>query len=378
MKDERYMHHYSMNLKRFVLAVVMIIVCDIARAELVVFPATVPSNAGSQSTSLVVVYSSLDTSAARPLIASFQEINTDIAVHYHELQTLEIHERVVRETDQGAKSEDGSQTADVIISSAMDLQMKLANDGYAKRVAIDGIGNWPAWAKWRNTAFALTFEPAVMVYHKPSFEGIAIPRTRAALSQFLGENNDTYYGRIATYDIERSGLGFLFLARDEEHYRDIWKLVQAMGSAGVKLYSKSSAILQRVSDGRFAIGYNILGSYAKSWAEHNPDLGIILPSDHTVVMSRIALIPEAAKSPELGQKFLAFLMSKNGQEVMAQKSGIPALHPNLSSENSASALRARAGKQLRPIPVSPGLLVYLDQVKRARLIERWNEALRIR
>jgi iron(III) transport system substrate-binding protein len=27
--------------------------------------------------------------------------------------------------------------------------------------------------------------------------------------------------------------------------------------------------------------------------------------------------------------------------------------------------------------VSPGLMVYLDQVKRARLIERWNQALRL-
>ncbi|MEK1930761.1 MAG: ABC transporter substrate-binding protein, partial [Pararhizobium sp.] len=35
------------------------------------------------------------------------------------------------------------------------------------------------------------------------------------------------------------------------------------------------------------------------------------------------------------------------------------------------------GGQLRPVPVSPGLMVYLDQVKRARLIARWNEVLRL-
>jgi iron(III) transport system substrate-binding protein len=32
---------------------------------------------------------------------------------------------------------------------------------------------------------------------------------------------------------------------------------------------------------------------------------------------------------------------------------------------------------LKPVPVSPGLMVYLDQVKRARLIARWNEVLRL-
>jgi iron(III) transport system substrate-binding protein len=40
-------------------------------------------------------------------------------------------------------------------------------------------------------------------------------------------------------------------------------------------------------------------------------------------------------------------------------------------------MREMLGGQLRPVPVSPGLMVYLDQVKRARLIARWNEALRL-
>jgi iron(III) transport system substrate-binding protein len=365
VKDELFVHHKPMKFKNYILTIIVFCWSSVAMAEKVSFPAHNEQNS-------VVVYSSLDTSAARPLIEFYQETNPGISVIYHELQTLEIHERVVRETDEGIA------TADLVISSAMDLQMKLANDGYAKRVNFAEIANWPNWAKWRNTAFALTYEPAVMIYHKPSFDGIEIPKTRAALSQFLSNNNNSFYGRIATYDIERAGLGFLFLARDEEHYRDIWQLVQAMGSSGVKLYSKSSAILQRVADGRSAIGYNILGSYAKSWAEHNPDLGIILPTDHTVVMSRIALIPEAAESQQQGQKLLSFLMSRIGQEVLAKKSGIRALHPQLTDENTATSLRRKAGKQLRPIPVSPGLLVYLDQVKRARLIERWNKALRVR
>ncbi|MDP9632050.1 UNVERIFIED_ORG: hypothetical protein J2W85_004133 [Ensifer adhaerens] len=35
------------------------------------------------------------------------------------------------------------------------------------------------------------------------------------------------------------------------------------------------------------------------------------------------------------------------------------------------------GAQLRPVPVSPGLIVYLDQVKRSRLMARWNKVLRL-
>ncbi|MGI9423219.1 MAG: ABC transporter substrate-binding protein, partial [Hyphomicrobiaceae bacterium] len=47
----------------------------------------------------------------------------------------------------------------------------------------------------------------------------------------------------------------------------------------------------------------------------------------------------------------------------------------LSGPSTARALRAKLGAALRPIRVGPGLLVYLDQAKRQRLLKRWNAAL---
>ncbi len=349
--------------------------CLVFAQAMVVTPAVAQSLFAARDDSvapILTIYSSLDLAAAEPLIVAFQDENPSVTVHYHELQTVDIHERVLEEGDSG------DQTADLVISSAMDLQMKLANDGYARRLSLAHGERWPAWANWRDTAIALTYEPSVMIYHKPSFADGDVPRTRAALMDMLESEEDTIYGRIATYDIERAGVGFLFLARDSEHNRETWALVRAMGRSGVKLYSNSSSILERVADGRFAIGYNILGSYATAWAARNPDLGIILPTDYTIIMSRIALVPEAARDPGLGTRFLDFLMSQRGQELMAAEANLPALHPQVTGPNTASALRAQAGDALRPISVSPALLVYLDQVKRARFINHWNDALRLR
>ncbi len=336
-----------------------------ARAESIFFPA----KADATNSRVLTIYGALDEEIARPLIARYQAENPSIAVDYSELQTQEIYARVIDESDQGGP------TADLVFSSAMDLQVKLANDGYASSLDLPAARFLPDWATWRNTAFGVTFEPAVIIYHKSSFAGRSPPRTRAALTSYLYETEDDIYGRIGTYDIERAGIGLFFLARDQEHYRDIWQLVQAMGSAGVKLYSNSSAILERVADGRFALGYNILGSYAASWAAENPEIGIILPEDYTVVMSRIGLVPRAARSPGLGASFLDFLISRNGQEVISRDLRLPALHPDLTGENTAAGLRAEAQGRLRPVPVTPGLVVYLDQVKRERLINRWNAAL---
>lgn len=321
------------------------------------------------SPTILTIYSSLDESVSLPLIQAYQKQFENVEIHYHDLQSLDIYERVIQESDAGQG------TADLVLSSAMDLQVKLANDGYAENLGTQ-MPPWPHWAKWRNSAYGLTFEPSVIVYHKPSFLQIKPPANRAELIKLLSAGDDPLFNRTATYDIERSGLGFLFLARDTEHDRKIWQLVNALGSAGVKLFSNSSAILERVADGRLALGYNILGSYAQAWANKFPDLGIIFPEDYTVVMSRIALVPKEARQPQLGRQMLTFLMSSQGQLIMAQDLQLPALHPEIDGQNTASAFRSKYGARLRPIPIGPGLVAYLDQVKRARFIDRWNKALR--
>lgn len=328
-----------------------------------------PAPSGGANARAVTVYSSLDAPINAPMIAAFQKVHPDIAVRYEDMLTGEIYDRIVAETDAGRP------TADVAFSSAMDLQVKLANDGYAQQSDLSLSARWPRWANWRNTAYALTFEPAVFVYHKPSFAGRPVPQTRGELIDYLKANADAEHGRFGTYDIERAGVGFLFLSRDQEQYPDIWDLVQALGAAGVKLYSTTSAIVERVADGRFVFGYNILGSYAADWARRNPDLGIVLPRDYTVVMARIGLVPKAAAAPDLGRLYLEFFMSAEGQRVLAEQMGIPAINPEVTGENTAAAMRAALGAQLRPVPVGPGLMVYLDQAKRSRLIDRWNRTL---
>ncbi len=337
-----------------------------AVAEIGQFPAV----NGDADARTLIIYSSLDLPFARALIQGFQQANPDVAVRYEELLTGDVYQRIVDETDAGKP------TADLAYSSAMDLQVKLANDGYAQEADLPLSDRWPRWANWRNTAYALTFEPAVFVYHKPSFEGREPPSTRGQFVEFIQGNPSEAQGRIATYDIERSGVGFLFMTRDQEQFPDIWSTISLFGEVGIKLYSTSSAILERVADGRVVLGYNILGSYAADWATRHPTVGLVLPKDYTIVMSRIALVPRAAASPDLGKRYLNYSMSAEGQSIMAREMQIAAVNPDVAGENTASAMQLAIGAQLRPVPVSPGLLVYLDQVKRNRLITRWNQALR--
>jgi iron(III) transport system substrate-binding protein len=322
-------------------------------------------------TPTAIIYGSADIGAFSPVIEAFQQENPFIQIEYHQLQTLEMYDMTL---SQRAKDEPN---ADLIISSSMDLQMKLANDGYAIPHQSSQTQALPQWARWRNEAFAVTQEPAVIAYNRAFFreQGIEPPRTRDDFIELLIKHDDLFSERITTYDIERSGVGFLFLARDERFFPGIWDFVRTLGQAKVKLYSNTSPMLEKIADGQVVLGYNLLGSYAETFSHRNPNLGVILPDDFIVVYSRIAIIPRAARNPDLGARFLDFMLSIKGQSVLQNDGNFNPVRADVPQSPFSSLIFDRYGERVRSFPVGPGLLVYLDQSKRERFIRRWQDAL---
>lgn len=341
------------------LVLLLVLLAPAALAQQVVLPAPGPESAR------IVIYSSLDTPQALPLIAAWQGTNPGTTVVYEDLLASEIAARVEAETRAGQP------TADLVFLSAMDLAVKLANDGYAQPVDVPDAVLWPDWANWRDTAFALTAEPAVFVYYRPAFPGGA-PLTRAELIRWL---RATPEATIGTYDIARSAVGFLLHARDRAHFFDIGELTQAMGRAGVRLFPTSQDVIDRVARGELAFGYNVLGAYAEDQSARLPDLGVVRPRDFTVLLSRVALVPRAAANPAGGTDFLAFLMSAEGQRLLADRLRLSVVSPAVTGPASMAALVASDGGWLRPVPVGPGLLAYLDQASRAAILADWTRAL---
>ena len=317
----------------------------------------------------VVIYSSTDQDVFTHVIEGFQRTHAGMAVVYFDLNTLDIHERILEE------ARTGMGRGDLVLSSAIDLQIKLVNDGLASPYRSPVTERLPPWALWRDEAFGFTFEPVVIVYNKDRVPAGDVPRTRYDLARLLGNRAETYFGKVATYDPERSGAGFLFVTQDARESEIIWALARSLGANGVKLYNNTGAILDRIATGQFLIGYNVLGSYALARARKNPAIGIVFPEDYALVMSRIALIPKSAPHPDMARKFLNYLLSENGQRIIAERSNLYAIHPDVGGEVTAAALRAKVGDALRPIRVGPGLLVYLDRAKRQIFLKRWRRAL---
>jgi iron(III) transport system substrate-binding protein len=270
-------------------------------------------------------------------------------------------------------------TADILWSSAMDLQFSLVNAGHAQTYSSPEISKLPAWAVWNNVAFATTYEPIVIVYNKRLLAADEIPQTHSDLARLLTEKHDRFAGKVVTYNIERSGLGFLLAIQDERASPEFWQLIKAMGSAAVRLEATSEAILKRVAAGNDLIGYNVLGSYAGIEAKKNSSLGYVYPKDYTLVVTRIMFIGEKATNPNAARLWVDYVLSKRGQTVLATRANLFSLRPDVEGENTAAGLTKALGENLKAIPLGPDLIASLpDQSKRAQFLRQWQQAVAMR
>lgn len=152
-----------------------------------------------------------------------------------------------------------------------------------------------------------------------------------------------------------------------------WDLVKAFGARAVELETSTSVMVQRIASGKDYLGYNLIGSYALTRARRDPSIGVVLPSDYTLVMSRIALISKTAAHPNAARLWLDYLLSKRGQAVLSARSELFSIRSDVAGEFTAATLRAKLGTTLRAIAVGPALLVYLDRAKQAEFLRRWQK-----
>ncbi|MCP1366338.1 extracellular solute-binding protein, partial [Halomonas sp. BBD48] len=170
--------------------------------------------------------------------------------------------------------------------------------------------------------------------------------------------------------------GYTYAVEEARLSPRYWELVAALGGVEADLVGTTQEMLDGLAEGRYLIGYNLLGSYAQGFAEDHPELEVVIPSDYALVMQRLAFLPRSADNPEAARRFFDYLLSEQGQRVISERTPLGAVHPALEGPGSASALRNRLGEALRPIRLGPGLLATLDRLKREALLARWNREFR--
>jgi iron(III) transport system substrate-binding protein len=301
-----------------------------------------------QATTLSII-SSTDTDLFAPLIEAFVSRTPDVAIEYLVTGTADIDRRFRSSPDM----------FDIAISSAMDLQFKLTNDGYALK--LEGVSH-PAWAQWRQSLFAFTSEPAAIVINRAAFEGWPIPQSRQDLIEALRARPEAFRGRIGTYDVRQSGLGYLFATQDARASETFWRLMEVMGGLEAQLYCCSGDMIEDLTNGTIAVAYNVLGSYAEARAESQDTLEIVLPSDFPTTMMRTALVSRETDQPAAAEQFIQFLVTYQSGPSDAART-LPPLRDRESGTERAT------------IALEPALMTFLDTLKRAKFLSEWESAL---
>jgi len=261
-------------------------------------------------------------------------------------------------------------TADFIWSSAMDLQEKLINDGYAQPYSSPEMPYLPSWAHWQNLGYGVTLEPVAIVYNRHFLNDKEMPNTHAGLRELLRSQSDKFSGRVALYDPEKSEVGMLFLAQDIRVTRDSWNLFDTFGALNARTYPTSSEILRNLISGNQWIGYDVIASYAVDIQKTHPELVIVYPSDYVLTMSRVGFITANAKHPNAAKLFLDFLLSRKGQ-IDLKNHGMGSVRADIGVPKGQAQLDAVRTQAIR---IGPGLLSDLDSLVRAQFLRRWRQS----
>ena len=256
----------------------------------------------------------------------------------------------------------------------MDLQVKLVDDGQALAYKSPEAGKLPAWAVYKNQAYGTTYEPAVFIYNKRLVAADEVPQDHVAFTKLINTKVDKFKGKVTTYDIEKSGVGFMFVVQDAKYFPGIKDLERGFGASSYRVYSSTGNMLEKVSSGEHLLGYNVLGSYALVRAKKDQNLGVVLPKDYTLVLSRVMFVGKSAKNPNAAKLWADYVLSQRGQKLIGSDVELFSIRDDVDAEYTAAKLNKQLGGVVKPIAVSAEITEYLDSKKRLQFLSDWKAA----
>ncbi|HRO13308.1 MAG TPA: ABC transporter substrate-binding protein, partial [Amaricoccus sp.] len=322
-------------------------------------PEATASFGSERAATRLAVLGTTDVALVAPLFEAFVAAMPEVAVSYEQHGSNDLHALA------SAACHGETVPADLVVSSAVDLQVKLVNDGCAQPHHSLPTAALPPDANWRDELFGVTEEPAVIVYNRRLVPAAEAPRSRFDLIDLLRPADSRYAGRVATYDIEASGLGYLFAFADSQQATTFGSLIEAFARSGAVATCCSAEIIDAVAEGRYLLAYNVLGSYALDRAAHDRRIAVVAPEDYTLVLSRAALIPKGAANPTAAGLLIDFMLSDPGRAALASTHLLFPFAEDLPDDEASL---------YRPIPLSPTLLLGLDRQKQASFLARWRAA----
>lgn len=288
-----------------------------------------------------------DFARIQPVFAGFVAANPRYQLTYFQASSRSIDDAVRGGLDA---------EIDLVMSSAVDLQVKLVNDGFAQAVDL----REERATHWRSQLVQIAVEPIVTLYHASVQSTLESVKTRPGLADLIRAREGPAL-RVIMYDPEESGVGYLLSQQDALQDTRFWSLIEGFQRETFRVSCCSGEMIDAVIAGETHLAYNVIESYVLTRLENAPDLRVLRFEDYQLALPRTAFIPVTADNAADAAVFVRYLLSDDGQSGLS-----PAVRLSVLEETP------RAGGPLKPVRLSPALIVHLDPVVRDGFFDNWR------
>jgi iron(III) transport system substrate-binding protein len=287
----------------------------------------------------VVVYSAAEKRYLGPLTQAFAEAYPDIELDFIDGISVALQRRFLE------RREAGEPDADVMWSSAMDLQVELADCDHT-------------------SVHATTLEPLVTLARRDAITEGEPLGSIDEIAQAIERQPRKFRGHVASYDIEANGLGFLAMLAESRDAARFERFLTGFEASGPHpLFGSNPTLVDALVEGRAVVAPHVLGAYALRAADTHRELVIAPTASPCWAISRLALVPADAPNPAGGRAFVEFLLGDAGQAALARA--------GLNPVRGGVLPKALASVTLVPIAADASL-IELD--RRAAMLARWRAA----
>ncbi len=172
--------------------------------------------AAAKTEGKVVIYSTANSPNTKAVWADFQSMYPGVEIELTDLSTTELYNRYL------AQVAAGDHSVDILWSNAMDLQMKLVQDGHAMTYASQEKAALPEWGQYKDMLYSTTVDPVVLVYNKKLVPADLVPKSHDDLAKMLNAHADQFRGKIASYDVATTGSAYVNLRLDLAKWPGYW------------------------------------------------------------------------------------------------------------------------------------------------------------
>ncbi|MFN4128292.1 MAG: ABC transporter substrate-binding protein, partial [Paracoccaceae bacterium] len=251
---------------------------------------------------------------------------------------------------------------DLVLLPTPDLAVYLANEGKLRQLRDMPPRTTRLTTEhplhWRQEVFTVSQDPAVFVIRSEAFEKGGEPRSRLELTRRLEQLEGRFDRRVGLVNIGIDSVGYGLAAQDELRSPLFWRIATAFGASRVRIYDSTAELIDALARGDIDIGYNVAMTEARAAIDGGAEIEMVVPEDYVISFPWIGFVPSAAVNPEAAERLLAYVLSTSGQ---------PLLEASYMAVNESELAEIR----LQFIALNPGLLVYLDPLKKSRLLNTW-------